>query len=417
MLDPVIENFLKGKKEKWLKEKMKKNTSLDKKVELEKQAEEKFSFNIWLPTQADLANQIAITTHPAKFSYPSIKKEHVFFIKTTSKAKPDGFVRSGNIETEIDAFGNATGIPLYEFMTLKLNDGRTILQHLEEDTDGIKEILKIPNVSYEDLRNKLLSVTKYENQQVRTHERIKQVYFPVGDVYHLLSILSPSGIVFKLKGKINSLKFSDETKKEASESKKKNIYHEKGFSDIYDLCVIGFGGTNSQNISVLNSKNGGKAYLMLSMPPELISRNIFPPHSNFFSNNIRPNAFKDDFLKLHSLLSDDLNNMHIRKKRDRITKNIIYQVTDKMWMIRSLDAGWSDAERYFKLPQHQKIWLDQKYSAIRNETEWFDQIKTDFGRWFINTYKFILGKNAIILGDQQLPYLNEILDECKEAIQ
>ncbi len=32
-----------------------------------------------------------------------------------------------------------------------------------------------------------------------TSERIKQVYFPVTDGYHLLSVLTPSGITFKLK--------------------------------------------------------------------------------------------------------------------------------------------------------------------------------------------------------------------------
>jgi len=416
MLDPVIENFLNERKEKWLKSRITSKTTSDEKAELEKQAEINFSLDVWLSTGADLANQISITSHPAKFTYPSIKKENVCFTRAVKKKKNDGFVRSGNIETEIDAFGNAAGLPVYEFLSLKLSDGRTILQHLEDNTDEIKEKLKTDSVSFSEIRNKFLSITKSDYQNERTHERIKQVYFPVGDEYHLLSVLPPSGIIFKLKEKINLMKFSGKTK-EAIEAKKKNMYYEEGFSDIYDLCVIGFGGTKPQNISVLNSKNGGKAYLLLSMPPELKLRNIFPPHSNFFTNNIRPNDFNENFSKLHSLLSDDLNNMHIRKKRDRIIKNIIYQIADKMWMIRSLDEGWSDDEKYFKLPQHQKIWLDQKYSAIRNEIEWFDQLKTDFGRWFINTYKFILGKNAIGLGDQQLTYFNKIIDECKEAIQ
>ena len=85
------------------------------------------------------------------------------------------------------------------------------------------------------------------------------------DSYHLLSVLSPSNLMFKLKERIN-LRFSDEAKT-AREARKNNKYHQDGYSEVFNISVIGFGGTKPQNISVLNNQNGGTSYLLLSVPP------------------------------------------------------------------------------------------------------------------------------------------------------
>ena len=98
---------------------------------------------------------------------------------------------------------------------------------------------------------------------------MKQVYFPVGEAqYHLLSILTPSGLITRLKQSVDAMRFSEETK-QAKESRKKNEHHEVGYSDIFDLTVTGYGGTQPQNVSVLNSQNAGRAYLLPSCPPVL----------------------------------------------------------------------------------------------------------------------------------------------------
>lgn len=414
MLDPAITDFLNDRKEKWLKNQIKSNTSDYEKVELKRQAGLMFTLEKWLPNAAKRAKQLSAVSHPGKFCHPSAKISSVI---AKCKQSNDGFLRTGNVKVGLDVFGNAATMDVFKFLNLKLENNETILSNLEKNTPEIKKQLNVNAVSFEEIASGLLSIKENDSSTVKTSSLVKQIYFVVGNNYHLLSILTPSGIMYKLKEHIDKLRFSEEAKK-ARENKKKNSYHEKGFSEIYGLSVIGFGGTKPQNISVLNNQNGGKAYLLASMPPELKPRNIKPPHTNFFSNTIWPNAFKGDFQKLHSLLSGDYNNMQIRKKRDGITKNIIYQIIDKLWVVRSLDAGWSESERYAKLPKHQKIWLDQLYSSIRNEnTEWLNPVKNDFARWFINTYTRLLGKNAISLGDEQLPYFKEIIDECEEALR
>jgi CRISPR-associated protein Csy1 len=414
MLDSAIKDFLNDRKEKWLKNQINGDTKDDEKAEIEHQAEIDFSLEKWLPDAAKRAKQLSAVSHPGKFCHPSAKISSVIAKRSYSN---DGFLRTGNIEIGLDVFGNAAAMDVFKFLSLILEDNVNILTHLENNTPEIRKQLTVAAVSFEEIAQGLLSIKGDASPTVKTSSLVKQVYFVVDNTYHLLSILTPSNIMFKLKERIDHMRFSDEAK-EAREAKKKNNFSSTGFSEIYDLSVIGFGGTKPQNISVLNSQNGGKAYLLASMPPVLAPRNIQPPKMNFFSNTIWPNTYKIDFQKIHTLLIGDLNNMHIRNKRDRITKSIIYQVVDKMWMIRNLDIGWSESENYVKLPKYQKIWLDQRYSATRNENqEWLDNVKSDFTRWFINTYTRILGKNALSLGDEQLPYFKEIIDECEEVLR
>ena len=414
MIDPVITQFLEDRKEKWLKGKVKSNTNDDEKEKFRQQAAIEFSLEVWLPNAAKRAKQLFLVSHPGKFSHPSAKISSVIATSSTSN---DGFLRTGNVVVELDVFGNAAAMDVYKFLNLQLKDGKTILTHLENNTSVIKEQLFISSVTFAEIAHNFLLIKENGGTAISTSCNVKQVFFPVGSEYHLLSILNPSGIMFKLKERINTLRFSDEAKA-ARDSKKKNTPSVTGFSEMYELSVIGYGGTKPQNISVLNNQNGGTAYLLRSMPPDLTPRSIQPPKTNFFSNTLWADVYKDQFQKLHAVFIDERNNIHIRNKRDRIVKNIVYLVVDRLWMVRYLEAGWSDTANYRQLPKHQKIWLDQHYATTRdNNTEWIIPVKNDFTRWFVNTYTKLLGKNALGLGDDQLLYFNTMISECEEALR
>jgi CRISPR-associated protein Csy1 len=223
--------------------------------------------------------------------------------------------------------------------------------------------------------------------------------------------------MFKLKERINNMRFPDEAK-EVREAKRNQRYHENDLSEVYGLSVVGFGGTKPQNISVLNSQNGGTAYLLSSMPPVLNARTIQPPKTNFFSNTLWVKAYQDDFQKLHALFAGDTNNIHIRKKRDWLTRSIIYQVSDRLWMIRYLEAGWSESDTYQQLPKYQKIWLDQFYTDTREDNaDWLDAVKDDLSLWFLRAYKKVMDNKALSLGDEQLPYFKSMIEDCEEALR
>ena len=415
MLDPKIQSFLDERKETWLKKKIKGNASDREKLASEHKADEIFSLVSWLPNAAKRAKQLCIVSHPGKFSHPSAK---ISSIIAPINYQADGFLRTGNVGAEMDVLGNAAAIDVYKFLSIKLADGQTILSHLEQNTHVIEKQLTIPNSSFKEVRQSLLAIKEDDNALTRTSGRIKQIYFPIkDDSYHLLSILSPSNLMFKFKERINLMRFSDEAKL-AREAKRNNKFNEAGFSEIIGISIIGFGGTKPQNISILNSQNGGVSYLLPSLPPELKSRSIQPPKTNFFTNTLWVKTYQDDFQKLRKLLSDDNNNVRVRNRRDWIAKNIIYQIVYRVWMVRQLDAGWSDSENYKSLPHHQKVWLDQQYADNRiQETEWLQPVKNGLARWFLNTFQKLIKDKNMNVGDEQFRYFESIVDECEDALR
>jgi len=223
--------------------------------------------------------------------------------------------------------------------------------------------------------------------------------------------------MFELKKRINDMRFSDQTK-EARELRKKGEYHETGYNDLFDLSMIGFGGTKPQNISVLNNQNGGRTYLLPCMPPRLQKRKIRPPKYNFFENSLWAGRFKESFNALHKFLALDYNNVKIREHRDKSIRFIIDQVIDRMWTIRQIDAGWSQSETCSNLPEHQKIWLDDINIEAREESDgWIEKIVDEFSRWIVFTYNKILGKQAIPLGDDELLYIKSLIEQNREALR
>jgi CRISPR-associated protein Csy1 len=415
MLDPAIEGFLNERKEVWLKKKINSKTSDEEKVEFEQQADEDFSLAVWLSNAAKRAWQLSLASHPSTFSHPRAKTTNIIAESTFAK---DGLLRSGNVATVLDVYGNAAALDVYAFLNLKMEDGQTILHHLESKSLFIKEQLDISETPFLEIENGLLAIKYGDNSTVKTSNKVKQVYFPVDSVikYHLLSILTPADIMYKLKGRIRDLHFSESTK-EARKAKSENNVHETGFSEVFGLSVIGYGGAQPQNISVLNFQNRGEAYLLSSVPPGLSDRRIQPPRVDFFTNSLWPKLFQDDFQKFHEQLVADANNVHVRRRRDYHIRAIIYQVVDRLWLIRTLESGWSESDNYQRLPGYQKIWLDQAYEKTReDDLTWFDTVQKELARWFASTYRKLLDTKALTLGDEQLPHIRKIISECEGGL-
>lgn len=417
MLAPSIQTFLDERKENWLKKKINNKTTAEEESLFKQQANDLFSLASWLPDAAKRAKQLSLTSHPAKFSHPNAKTTPII---AAAEAENDGYLRTGNLNKPADVFGNAAAMDVYKFLKLPMQDGRDVLTHLEQKTPEIQKQFSLPTAGYQELEQGLLAI-KDSNANEATHARVKQVYFPVEDDYHLLSVLTPSSLMFALKQRINQYRFSEEVKT-AREAKRNNQYYEDGFAEIYQLSVIGYGGTKPQNISVLNNQNGGTAYLLESLPPIFDKRNTNPPRSNFFSDSLKLKNFKPAFDKLHQhliKLNTDRNNKPLRNKRDWMIKNILYQVADILWQIRYLKAGWSDSDRYANLPQSQKIWLDQYYQNEREQlNDWQDDIKTRLARWLVNAYSRSRGKEKAYSIDDGLykPHFIRLIDECEGAL-
>lgn len=427
---PIIE-FFEGRKEK---------TEIDFPTYEEKLVAVKELLKTWLVDTAKKVGWMKMSTHPCTFTHPSANTNKVIIgaknksgkiankrgeVKTTAiiakapKAN-DGYVRTGNVNNlTFDALGNAAAIGFYKFISLKLTDNKTILEHVENDTEIAKELFSnTSELTYDELKKGFLSV-KANDGPLATSPKLKQVYFPVEDDYHLLSVVMPSGIMAKLKDKINHMKFSDETK-ELRKIRQSNGYTENQLQDLYDLTVVGYGSTKPQIVSLLNSENAGKFYHINCLPPLLTQRNIRPPKNNFFINSIWPNAYKESFNSLHNLLKIDINNVNIRKGRDNIILFIVEDIIRKIWAIRGLKPGWSDADQFNKLPKYQKFLLDNLYEQDRlDDKDYMEKTTAEFtleiARWLTNSYRIVLGNKAITLADDELEYINNLILKESEA--
>lgn len=418
MEDPVVAAFFEERKEDWLKKNV--NTSMETWEVKEKEVEcgTRFSLEEWLPNAAKRAGQISISTHPCTFSHPSARKNkngYVSSIISTSNKNNDGFLRSGNVDVSTDALGNAAALDVYKFLSLVTEDGKNILSHLQQDSDLAKAVFTIKSQDYGTLKDSFLAMTKSDSDSV-TSSKIKQVYFPVGGDYHLLSILVPSGIMFDLRERLDNLRFGDEMKL-VRDKKRKGEYSEQGYSEIYGLTTIGYGGTKPQNISVLNNQNGGKTHLLMSMPPILTKRDNQIPNSDFFKQSINYYQYSDLFIHLHNVYMKDTNNMHVRTARDELYKAIFDKIVEKMWLIRSIAQSQFNPQ-YSQLKHNQKIWLLDQYQLQRDsEDAWLETIILAITQFVVHGYEKILAKKAIKFGADEYKHMTNIIEENKEVLR
>jgi CRISPR-associated protein Csy1 len=393
-----IADFFADRKAAWLKAKLKPSFTDEEQLQFQQDANEKFTLANWLPDAAKRAAQLTMASHPSKFSHPSAKTSPII---ANSRQVDDGYLRSGNVDYDLDVFGNAAAMDVYKFLTLVMDDGKTVLNHLEEDSTHIKGLFTLPATSYETLKQGLISIKQLDDSN-KTDHLVKQVYFPVDESYHLLSLLTPSGLLTQVKSRIDAIRFSEETK-QAKETRKKNEYHVTGYDDLFDLTVTAYGGTQPQNVSVLNSKNAGRAYLLASTPPKLKQRQIRLPNQNFFRNSLQVRRFKDAFEPLDKLIRTDVNNVYVRDGIKNGLKYIVDQVLQRAFIVRAYGEGWSNSDYYQSLPLSQRIWLDDANLAKReSQDDWLEDIVDAFANWILDSYEYLFKDTYVKLSDHEL---------------
>lgn len=420
VLDPAIAAFFAERKEAWLKKNISAAMSDTEVLEKQQECEQNFLLDNWLPDAAKRAGQISVASHPCTFSHPSARKNkngYVSSIIAKNKPRIDGFLRSGNVSVEPDALGNAAALDVYKFLSLEMSDQRSLLVHIEQESELARQLLDIPSCEYQALRDGFLKMVDSDQASVSS-SKIKQVYFPIADgEYHLLSLLTHSGHLFELRKRLDALRFGDSVK-EARECKKTNHFHPAGYQEIFGLTTIGFGGTKPQNISVLNNQNAGKAHLLASMPPELTPRDIRLPKTDFFKECFTAWQAKEVLESLHRLFQTDYNNVNLRDGRDYRIQQYVDLVIEKMWQVRLFLEDYS-GELSSVLPLEQKIWLYPEFAEQRQqEDEWLDKLARHIARGFINHYSHSkVIANPVTLADHELLAIEKVVASNKENLR
>lgn len=363
----------------------------------------------WLVYTAGLAPQLKVTTHPCTFSHPSADRQvDVTPILADCVRANDGLLRSGNFNvtggTDVDVYGNAAALPAFSFLQVHLQcDGRTLLQHLMENSEQARELLKEAGEEAGAIRQNFLQALGDPGKQQESSSRVKQVYFPVGNGrYHLLSILTPAVGIHEMKERI--------------EARRKDQDDGSCPRWIPNPITVGFGGSKPQNISYLNNKSHGTYALLPSLPPELETRTIRLPRHDFFKETLYYRSFEDIFRRYAKLFSAGYTNMRIRASLDGLFNRYIDRIILLMGMVRKEAAG-VPLHDFSGLPERQRIWLDpDREEERRRSSAWVEGIEEDIARSFLRGFRILKIKDAPFEEDVLFHELKKQLDQQKEAL-
>lgn len=352
-----------------------------------------------------------VVSHPSKMSHPACKYPRVY--STDFKKSQDGYLRSGNAETIFDLHINATQLKVYKFLSLKIN-GVYILEHLRDsNVTLLSETFRLTELFFENIVN-MFTECIY-SQSFETDRFVKQVYFPIGfEQYHQLSLLTPAGLVFNMKAKIDWITSRSPQAYSGKNARKNNDYHELGYKTISGLTVTKHGGDHPKNISGLNNKHQ-TYYLLSSKPPELTPRDIRLPRTDFFKESFTAWQAKEVLESLHRLFQTDYNNINLRDGRDYRIQQYVDLVIEKMWQVRLFLTG-HQGDLPSELPLEQKVWLYPEFESQREqENEWLDKITRQIARGLINHYsRSKVISNPLLLADQELLAIETVVASNRE---
>lgn len=343
----------------------------------------------YLKKAAELAKGCVLCTHIGKFTHPDVSGINAF---VAYNPRADGYVCTQNTECKLDAaVSSASYATISGLLSLELEDGRSFYEHLENnDQDVIADIESVGG-NFTDFRKAFLEA-KRSTAFHKSDTHLKQVFFPVNDEYHLLSIMSPSSLAIKVRNKLRPMEKNDV-----------EAHIGKLDADEYRLIpntgVIKIGGTNVQNISPLNSRCMGEMRMFPCFPPQLKRRNVRYPTRDFFSDTLFFRHFRSLFLDVHKCYTDHRNNIVARQAVKDAELSVFEEVLLLANELQSLPKGWT---RNRDLPDSQKAWLDS------GDEDWRPEIAERGARWFIFAYRKILNEDAIPLSDTEFSNLREL---------
>ena len=361
----------------------------------------------WLLDIAKNADKCLFATHIGRFTNPEVT---VNWQANINDRPAEGYVSTASVSCSTDVFVAANYMATAGLLQQKLEDGKSVYEHLLLDDDYLAQDITDMGADYVVVRSAMLRIRSHE-KPATTDTRLKQVYFPVGDGYHLLTVLPPSSLIQEVRLRIQTME-DDARQACDKKSEKYGDVHER----IYNLTQMKFGGTKPQNISFNNNRFGGRSYMLPSLPPKVREQTITYPRNDFFRDTLRLRDFRYLFLQLHGCYTDNRNNLAIRQKIRGVEKKIMDRAMQSVYALRQKEGGWSDSRR---LSKAQRIWLDEKYKAERYEEDgWQHDIVKDFSAWLMLTYEWILKRDKILLGDGELKALSkEICVLIREDLQ
>ena len=356
----------------------------------------------WFDAMVMHMNECHLASHVGKFTNPDIKTT----VCSHSK-KVAGYVTTGGSTCSLDILTPAQYLGSASLLLSPVTPDKNVLEAVitrDKELEKELELLSLPIEKLQKKVQEMLEDSQKEPEATDTH--LRQVYFPIAEgEYHLLSVMPSSSLALEMYQRIRAI---NGHKIDCCNKKSEN--YGKPCEEVTGLTMIGFGGSKPLNISALNSRCGGKTYLLSSLPPSLPARKIRLPKSDFFRESIWYKQQSSALYRLHAYMKQDRNTIEIRQAIHDLVDEMISAVLFAAYQIRAEKIGWNEEEAYSQLPTAQKIWLDDAYAEERKETSWADDISSSFARWVIRSYEKLLGEDAIKLGDAEYGFIKKQME-------
>lgn len=356
----------------------------------------------WFDAMVMHMNECHLASHVGKFTNPDIKTT----VCSHSK-KVAGYVTTGGSTCSLDILTPAQYLGSASLLLSPVTSDKNVLEAVitrDKELEKELELLSLPIEKLQKKVQEMLEDSRKEPDATDTH--LRQVYFPIAEgKYHLLSVMPSSSLALEMYQRIRAI---NGHKIDCCNKKSEN--YGKPCEEVTGLTMIGFGGSKPLNISALNSRCGGKTYLLSSLPPSLPARKIRLPKSDFFRESIWYKQQSSALYRLHAYMKQDRNTIEIRQAIHDLVDEMISAVLFAAYQIRAEKIGWNEEEAYSQLPTAQKIWLDDAYAEERKETSWADDISSSFARWVIRSYEKLLGEDAIKLGDAEHGFIKKQME-------
>lgn len=366
----------------------------------------------WLTKASESAMAITYTTHAVKITHPmasgNADPADVTTILNRDNFELDGYLHTGNTQVTLDVETNARHIPVVKFLETTLSDGQKVREHIVSGSPVAESLLSLAE-NPDHVRKAFVDIFHREQGlSYSTSKYLPQVYFPLGsdDEYHLITALTPSSLLFEVKKRIVDRHYSDQAKESKLARYEKRLG--ESFSEIKNITAIGFGGTQPQNASYLNSANAGVAYLLDSQPPTLALKPS-TPYGDFFKKVSWPYWLFKSFhamcmISRHALVSNNKNEQSsVKEWRDGIIEQAFNHIINQVFLCREIEAGWSQDKC---LPEFQSIILDRmKQNMIDSDV--IEAFAVNASRHFIQSYKKSFGHEAVELGSVEFDFINK----------
>jgi CRISPR-associated protein Csy1 len=322
----------------------------------------------WLEDAARRVQQIQAVTHSLKPIHPDARGTNLYVEPRTlpplaelgSHALGERFVG--------DVVGNAAALDVYKLLKLEVNGRSLLTALLAHDADALAALHTDP-AQAEKLRDAFVSLTQPRAEGPSSHTLAKQLYWLTGTDacddarYTLLAPLYATSLAHAVHAQVQEDRFG-EANKAARQARRERKMHDGVFHDYPGLAVQNMGGSNKQNLGLLNVARGGKNFLLSSLPPQWQASAVrLPVHAASVFDRLfiaRPEVRRTVRALRVFLESEPDPILATRERREELLDTLVDELVSLAAELQQiLPPGWSrDDERFADLHRSEQLWLD-----------------------------------------------------------